>query len=153
MYVTKATGVGRGNAPGSRRTQFKKRADVETKAPTTPQQKHQKKTFAAARRRMYVETTAQQDRAQPTHADAVQTMVDRIYDIDGKTIKKSLVGMAQKLNASAEDIRRIYTASETDLERYYNKNRLVFEMYWEYPVYSGEERGAELEDILVSVGV
>ena len=61
--------------------------------------------------------------------------------------------MAQKLNASAEDIRRIYTASETDLERYYNKNRLVFEMYWEYPVYSGEERGAELEDILVSVGV
>ena len=61
--------------------------------------------------------------------------------------------MAQKLGASAEDIRRIYSASESDLEKAYHGNKLTFETYWEYPVIEGDDRGAELEDILRSVGV
>ena len=153
MYVTRATGVGRGNAPGSRRTQFKRRSEVESSRPSTPQQKHQSKSFAAARRRAYVKKVAQPDRAAPTSAMRVQTMVDNIYDVKGRAIRKSLVGMAQKLGASADDIRRIHTASESDLERAYHENKLVFETYWEYPVIEGDDRGAELEDILMSVGV
>ena len=153
MYVTRATGVGRGNAPGSRRTQFKKRSEVDASRPSTPQQKHQSKTFAAARRRAYIETVAQPDRAAPTSAMRVQTMVDNIYDVKGRAIRKSLIGMAQKLGASAEDIRRIYSASESDLEKAYHGNKLTFETYWEYPVTESDDRGAELEDILRSVGV
>ena len=80
-------------------------------------------------------------------------MVDNIYDVKGSAIRKSLVGMAQKLGASAEDIRRIYSASESDLEKAYHGNKLTFETYWEYPVIEGDDRGAELEDILRSVGV
>ena len=153
MYVTRATGVGRGNAPGSRRTQFKRRPEVESSRPSTPQQKHQSKAFAAARRRAYVETVAQPDRAAPTSAMRVQAMVDNIYDVKGRAVRKSLIGMAQKLGASADDIRRIYSASESDLERAYYENKLVFETYWEYPVIEGDDRGAELEDILRTVGV
>lgn len=80
-------------------------------------------------------------------------MVDNIYDVKGRAIRKALVGMAQKLGASAEDIRRIYSASESDLEKAYHGNKLTFETYWEYPVIEGDDRGAELEDILRSVGV
>ena len=80
-------------------------------------------------------------------------MVDNIYDVKGRAIRKSLIGMAQKLGASAEDIRRIHTASESDLEKTYHGNKLTFETYWEYPVIEGDDRGAELEDILRSVGV
>ena len=80
-------------------------------------------------------------------------MVDNIYDVKGRAIRKSLIGMAQKLGASADDIRRIYSASESDLEKAYHGNKLTFETYWEYPVIEGDDRGAELEDILRSVGV
>ena len=80
-------------------------------------------------------------------------MVDNIYDVKGRAIRKSLIGMAQKLGASAEDIRRIYSASESDLEKVYHGNKLTFETYWEYPVIESDDRGAELEDILRSVGV
>ena len=80
-------------------------------------------------------------------------MVDNIYDVKGRAIRKSLMGMAQKLGASADDIRRIYSASESDLEKAYHGNKLTFETYWEYPVIEGDGHGAELEDILRSVGV
>lgn len=134
----------RGMSAGSRKTQFTKKS-VIANTPTakrTPQQRVQ-----AAR-------IKKSDKAPPVgKKGSIQDMIDDVMSVEGESIKKSLMGMAQRLNAPASDIARIASADVADLERAYNDNGLVFESYWEYPIYSGETRGDTLDEILAMVGV
>ena len=131
----------RGMSTGSRKTQFA-RKDVIKHTPTakrTPQQR-------AQARKLKVEVQ------KPSTGSKIQDMIDDVMSMEGKTIKKSLIGMAQKMNASADEIARIYAADEALLERAYKDSGLLFESYWEYPIIESEAKGDTLEEILRMVG-
>ena len=145
----------RGMSPGSRKTQFKPEYVVnrKPKESDTPQLKaqRQQKTKSKAKKSSQVPYTKTTEGLTPE--EKVQKLIDEVMSIDGQSIKKSLMGMAQTLGASPEDIERIRNASENALEREYRNNRLSFEMYWEYPLEVGDDRGDELDDILKAVGI
>ena len=134
----------RGMSAGSRKTQFVRKS-VIANTPTakrTPQQKAQ-----ASRVKVSDNVPS------GGKGGTIQDMINEVMSIKGESIKKSLIGMAQRMNAPASDIERIARADIADLERAYNDNSLVFEAYWEYPIYSGETRGDSLDEILAMVGI
>ncbi len=134
----------RGMSAGSRKTQFTKKSTIANTptAKRTPQQRAQ-----ASRIKKSDKTPS------TSKGGSIQDMIDDVMSVEGESIKKSLLGMAQKLNAPASDIARIASADVADLERAYNDNGLVFESYWEYPVYAGETRSDTLNEILAMVGL
>lgn len=134
----------RGMSAGSRKTQFVRKS-VIANTPTakrTPQQKVQ-----ASRVKVSDNVPS------GGKGGSIQDMINEVMSIEGESIKKSLIGMAQRMNAPASDIERIARADVAALERAYNDNSLVFESYWEYPIYSGETRGDTLDEILAMVGI
>ena len=134
----------RGMSAGSRKGQFTSKT-VLANTPTakrTPQQRAQARRLKLSDKKSL-----------PSGGRSIQDMIDDVMSIEGESIKKSLIGMAQRMNAPASDIERIARADVAALERAYNDNRLVFEAYWEYPIYSGETRGDTLDEILAMVGI
>ena len=132
----------RGMSAGSRKTQFVRR-DVIRHTPTakrTPQQRAQARKLKVGDQK-------------PSTGSKIQDMIDDVMSMEGKTIKKSLIGMAQRMNASADDIARIHAADEALLERAYKDSGLLFESYWEYPIIESEAKSDTLEEILRAVGV
>lgn len=75
-------------------------------------------------------------------------MIDDVYQKDGKSIRKSLMGMAQTLNAPQETLLQIKNLSDTQLELVYNEDKYLFESYWEYPIYLGEDRSVTIDEII-----
>lgn len=147
----------RGRSAGSRRTQFKPRSVVEKtpEAKASPQVRAQKRKLRVSKpksKRVDISKVTKTRRQELPHR-RLQKMIDEVYDISGKSIRKSLTGMAQRLGASPDDILRIREASEAELERIYKENQYLFESYWDYPLYVGEERSETLEEILVLAGV
>lgn len=146
----------RGMSAGSRKHQFKPKSVVVRQKPSemTPQTRSQAKRVSITHTKGKVNIGRLPiPKKQPTPRRRVQRMIDKVYDISGKSIKKSLIGMAQSLNAPASDLLRIKNASEAELEMIYNRDQLLFEMYWEYPIFYDDDRGATLEEILVKAGV
>ena len=133
----------RGMSAGSRKTQFMKAEAIKQTHPSarTPQQRAQARKLRIS------------DKGAPHGGRTIQDMIDDVVGISGKSVKKSLMGMAQKMNASASDIARIAAADDALLERAYIDNKLVLESYWEYPIIEGEDRGNTLDEILAMVGV
>ncbi len=132
----------RGMSAGSRKTQFTRR-DVIRHTPSAERTAQQR----AQARKLKVDK-----KSLPT-GRRIQDMIDDVMAMEGKTIKKSLIGMAQKMNASADDIARIFRADEALLEKAYKDSGLLFESYWEYPIIESEAKRDTLEEILRAVGV
>lgn len=146
----------RGMSAGSKKSQFKPRAVVE-KTPErarTPQTRAQAKKFRASvpKPKKADITRVSKVRTQEMPHRKVQKMIDDVYEMPGKSIRKSLLGMAQRMQASPKELLRIRDASEKELEKAYKENQYLFESYWDYPIYAGEERSETLEEILLLAG-
>lgn len=146
----------RGMAVGSKKTQFKLRTDVEK----TPEHARTPQTRAQAKRlkipKVKIDRTqiqkVQRAKTQDMPHRKVQQMIDDVYEMGGKSIKKSLMGMAQRMQAPAEELLRIRNADERELEKAYKENSYTFESYWDYPIYAGETRSDILDEILLMTG-
>lgn len=130
-------GVGRGRGAGSRKGQFKSKATLAKTGAYSPQTKAQIKRLGI----------------KEADLPKVSDIIEEIKSVTGRDIKKSLLGMAEKLGATASDIRRINAASPEDLERVYKEKGLYFEVYWEYPITPGDDRSDTLHDIFDELNV
>lgn len=152
----------RGRSAGSRATQFKSRAKLAEMKPSEMSPQHVKqvvrtartpsaKTFRSKVKKVSIERAKAKlptPRKQDFPHRRVQKMIDDVYQKDGKSIRKSLMGMAQTLNAPQETLLQIKNLSDTQLELVYNEDKYLFESYWEYPIYLGEDRSVTIDEII-----
>ena len=135
--ATKASTPKKPRSAAQRRSEFKSKATIKATGGYTAQTRSQAK-------RMGVEGV---------ELPNVLDLVKEVYQVDGRSLKKSLLGMAAKLNAPESDRRRIAAADEELLAKAYNENSIYFEAYWQYPETPGDDRGDTLEMILSEVGI
>jgi len=135
--ATKASTPKKPRSAAQRRSEFKSKATIKATGGHTAQTRAQAK-------RMGIENV---------ELPNVLDLVKEVYQVDGRSLKKSLLGMAAMLNAPESDRRRIAAADEELLAKAYNENSIYFEAYWLYPVTPGDDRGDTLEMILSEVGI
>ena len=156
----------RGRSAGSRKTQFKSASKLSEVNPFTasPQERVQLRRIASSKatktaiRKTAVKTKIVTQklpipRRQEFPHRRIQQMIDEVYEVPGKSIRKSLMGMAQRLGADQEYLLRIKNATDAELELTYREEKYLFESYWEYPIYLGDNRDDTLDQILAKVGV
>ena len=152
----------RGMSAGSRKTQFRKVKDIVNTDPKKLTAQDRSAIIRSAKTKGARKVQQSIKRANIERAKAklptpckqdfphrrVQKMIDDVYRKDGKSIRKSLMGMAQTLNAPQETLLQIKNLSDTQLELVYNEDRYLFESYWEYPIYLGEDRSVTIDEII-----
>lgn len=82
-----------------------------------------------------------------TEGHTLKGVIDQVYNISGANVKKSLVGMAQKVKAPTDFIKQIADMPEQILERLYQDNKFIFESFWEYPLEKGDNRANDVDNI------
>ena len=108
--AAKASAPKKPRSAAQRRSEFKSKATIKATGGHTAQTRAQAK-------RMGIEEV---------ELPNILDLVKEVYQVDGKSLKKSLLGMAAMLNAPASDRRRIAAADEEALAKAFNEKPNLF---------------------------